>query len=292
MKQFALDMMTRLGIPKDAQDVFTKLSDKLNSLREYVHCINIYDGSDIQSENVIKKLDEISKKISENNYSVYYVFFLECLDKMYEKYIVKNIDTSVFCETIKDLKYKFDECLSVKGVFGTFVPNWFGQFYRADRFSLGRFQYEIVDFPYDRYEKDGINIKKGDLVLNIHIPSSGPMDKKSREASYKMALDFYKKNFNFTPKAFVCSTWLFNPDHYKFLSDSSNIIGFMNDFDIIEERIDANFEYRWRIFGKFSDLPFNKLPHNTSLQKAYADWMLAGNVAKTGYGIKIIKQKR
>ena len=87
----------------------------------------------------------------------------------------------------------------------------------------------------------------------------------------------------------MCATWLFNPDHYKILSENSNIIGFMNDFDIIEEMIDEEFKYRWRIFGKDADLPFDKLPRDTSLQKAYADWMASGNTAKAGYGIRVIK---
>lgn len=41
----------------------------------------------------------------------------------------------------------------------------------------------------------------------------------------------------------VCNSWLIFPKHYEFLPLNSNIIGFMNDFDILwgsEEEIFGN----------------------------------------------------
>ena len=44
MNQFTQEIMPTLGLPNNAQDIFIKLSEKLNEKREYIHCKNIYDG--------------------------------------------------------------------------------------------------------------------------------------------------------------------------------------------------------------------------------------------------------
>lgn len=38
------------------------------------------------------------------------------------------------------------------------------------RFGLGRFQFEKTDFDADYYEKCGNTLKRGDTVINFHIP--------------------------------------------------------------------------------------------------------------------------
>lgn len=288
MNNFVLKLMNKLELPQDAKAYFYQLSKRISFVDDYIILINHYDGSKEKTEKYIKKLKEIALNYGETPYSVYYLFFLECSENMYNKYIEKNLPLDVYYDSIEDLKYKFEECFNVKGVYGTFVPQWFGGFYSAERFKLGRFQYEIVPFPYERYEKDGIVILKNEPVLNIHIPSSGSMPEKERNLSYKMASDFYKKHFDFCAKAFVCNSWLLYPEHYKFLDPDSNIVGFMRDFDIIDSNISEKFTAAWRIFGASVERgSIDKWPRNTKLQKAYYNWIMSGNKTGTGYGIKI-----
>ena len=46
-----------------------------------------------------------------------------------------------------------------------------------------------------------------------------------------------------------------------------------------------DFHDAWRIFGYESDLPFDQLPRDTTLRKAYADWLSAGNKGGSGFGL-------
>lgn len=41
----------------------------------------------------------------------------------------------------------------------------------------------------------------------------------------------------------------------------------------------------WRIFGADADLPYDQLPKDTSLKKAYAEYLTAGNQVGEGFGV-------
>ena len=69
----------------------------------------------------------------------------------------------------------------------------------------------------------------------------------------------------------------------------------MENFAIVESWYDDDFVDCWRIFNKDWDHDATALPRNSSLQRAYADWLAAGNKAGEAHGIfaydgeKIIK---
>ena len=188
-----------------------------------------------------------------------------------------------------DLKYKFDECLENYGIYGTFVFWWFRRLLRASIFIIGKFNYETIEFRYDRYEKDGVVINKGDTVLNVHIPPGGGMDKESRLASYEKAAKFYKDVLNIDVKAFFCGSWLLSSVNREILPPRSNIIGFMDDFDIFDEKERKSFDFSWRIYGTAYTLPASEWPEDTTLRKGYKKWILDGKCATTGYGVRLIK---
>lgn len=288
MNNFTVEMMERLSLPADAKELFYRLSEKLSENEEYLEYVKGYEGDSEKTEHILLRLEEMAEPTGESKYSAYFVFFLECLEGLYNKYIARGLPLEVFYDSVEDLKYKFDECLEVEGVYGTFVPTWYPRFYRVDRFKLGRLQYEVKPYPYDRYEKDGIVILKDEPVLNIHIPSCGPLKREERESSYKKAVEFYGKYFNFLPKAFICNSWLLYPDHLDFLNPDSNIIDFMKDFDIISKE-DKEFLYAWRIFGKSAkNLPVEEWSEKTSLQKAYKSRVLSGGKTGVGFGVKTV----
>ncbi|NLB36646.1 MAG: hypothetical protein GX824_05005, partial [Clostridiales bacterium] len=86
---------------------------------------------------------------------------------------------------------------------------------------------------------------------------------------------------------FCCGSWLLYPAHEFFLPKGSNILRFMHDFEIVRSRETDEFNNAWRVFGRYANLPYNELPRNTSLRKAYANWLESGNKAGDGYGIFI-----
>lgn len=291
--EFYKTLVKKLELPEDAEKVFTdivKLSDdNLQFGRELDKLIMRFmfpKAHDIRR--FLEKLSPISKKYAVDENALQFVFLMLSAETLYKRYKKQDISDSIFYDTIKDLKYKFYECVECKGYYGTFVPHWFEGFYRLERFSLGRFQYEHTDTDREIITPNGTKIKKGTKVLFLHIPSSGEsLTDEVRFASYKKAYDFYKDT-SFVKNGriiFVCHSWLLYKEHYKFLPENSNILRFMNDFYIYDQYISDNKEDLWRIFGKLDKLPYNELPEDTSLKKAYKNWLVEKNETGGGAGI-------
>ena len=291
--EFYKTLVKKLELPEDAEKVFTdivKLSDdNLQFGRELDKLIMRFmfpKAHDIRR--FLEKLSPISKKYAVDENAIQFVFLMLSAETLYKRYKKQDISDSIFYDTIKDLKYKFYECVECKGYYGTFVPHWFEGFYRLERFSLGRFQYEHTDTDREIITPSGTKIKKGTKVLFLHIPSSGEsLTDEVRFASYKKAYDFYKDT-SFVKNGriiFVCHSWLLYKEHYKFLPENSNILRFMNDFYIYDQYISDNKEDLWRIFGKLDKLPYNELPEDTSLKKAYKNWLVEKNETGGGAGI-------
>jgi hypothetical protein len=292
--EFYKNLIEKLELPESAEKEFTevvKLADENLQLgRELDKLIMRFmfpKAHDIRR--FLEKLTLLSEKYSVNENTLQFVFLLLSAETLYKRYVKQGISDEIFYDTIKDLKYKFDECVDYKGYFGTFVPHWFEGFYRLERFALGRFQYEHTDIGREIVTPSGIKIKKGTKVLFLHIPSGGaPLTDEVRMDSYKKAYEFYK-NTSYVKNGkiiFVCHSWLLYKEHYNFLPRNSNILKFMNDFYIYDQYISDIKEDLWRIFSDKDKLPYNELPEDTSLKKAYKDWLLAKD--ETGGGVGVI----
>lgn len=289
MGSFSCMLMKRLQFPHDAADFFINLEDKINNskvLAEFDKLVEAFMSQALKFEDIAPWLKNQAEQLNVHHFSLDMYFFIKCAPILLELYRKNNIDEGLFWDTIADLKYKAMECMNVYEIWGTFVSSWFPPFFNLTRFALGRFQYEQLPFPYERYEKGNNIILKNDVVYNMHIPSSGvPLSKEIRLDSYKRAYSFYQNNLQGRPMFIVCNSWLLYPKHRDFLPPDSNILDFMGDFDIIHSEEFLEFDNAWRIFGKHGTLPPNQWPQETSLQKAYKKRILEGKKVGNGYGI-------
>lgn len=222
-------------------------------------------------------------------YTLDFVVLVYAAEIMHNKYKERGLSDELFWDTIMDLRHKFDECVDCKGVYGTFVPWWNTEFYNLRRFCLGRYQYDMSTFGKDDYVTSaGVTIKKGEKVLGFHIPSSGvPLTDEIRLDSFKKAYQFfedYRREDGLM--IFVCGSWLLYEGHREFLPEKSNILKFMNDFEIIESEEKDKFGDAWRVFGKYGDKSPKKWPEDTSMRRAFKQRVLSGG--KTGHGFGVI----
>ncbi len=236
-------------------------------------------------------LDKVTKLAEEkeiNEYSLHFIFLLSCVETIKARYAENGIDEQIYWDTMADLFYKYRECEDCEEVPGIFVAHWYSGFFDLTRFAHGRFQYEIREFNLEKdfVTSSGKVIKSGDKYINFHIPSSGvSLTDDVRLDSYKKAYEVYKHLFDDGIVIFGCGSWLLYPRHREFLPSHLNILKFMDDFEMISSEEQDEFSNGWRVFGKYSDLPLEQLPKNNSLQKAYADWLVAGNKAGSGFGL-------
>ena len=187
-----------------------------------------------------------------------------------------------------DLKCKLMVCRSVKQIWGTFVAWWYDGFFRLERFGMGRMQFELIDFPFDRYEKDGKVLKKGDKVINMHIAKTGePLTPEMVDAACRQAAEFFAAAFRDHPMAFFCESWLTFPKMDDLLPAKSNLWHFKERFEIIHTHLYEKGDYSemWRLFDMDYTGDLNDFPGDSSLRRAYKQYLLDGGQVGEGYGV-------
>lgn len=290
MREYLILAMEKLTFPEEAKQTFMDINalfeQDLNSSQEMNLLIDKFyaDHEGNQVAEVLENLNQLAQKMGIHPYSMHFMFFMYCSKLLLEKYKKANISEDIFWNSMLDLRCKLLECHNMYGIWGTFVGGWFHGFYTMERFGLGRLQYEYFTFEYDDYTKAGFTVHKGDKVYNIHIPSSGSLNTAERMNSYRKAYEFFKDELEGRPLVLVCHSWLMYQKNEEFFPKTSNIVDFMHDFEIIENMEQDIFEDAWRVFGKECNEAVEKLPVDTSLQRACVNWLKAGN--KTGIGIQ------
>jgi len=294
--QFIQSFMAEYSYPKEAVDCFTEILTRLDNdnafsaafedaVKEYA-----IPDTDIHIGTVLEKLTVIAEKENINEYSLHFVFLLTLTEPLKKLYEQRGLDMQVYHDTMDDLRCKLIECIKCEEVPGTFVGGWFDGFFKLRRFAYGRFQFEEApyNFNFDFVTSCGKVVKKGDFALGFHIPSSGiPLTDEVRLDSYKKAYNAYKDRFPDGLAIFRCGSWLLYPKHREFLPATSNILRFMDDFEIACWEEKKGFPNGWRVFDKDSDLPYEQLPRDTSLRRAYADWLISGHNGGDACGIII-----
>ncbi len=248
-------------------------------------------GKGVDTSNDVQgRLKFLAEKYATNEKTVDMLFFLSNFDLMKEKYIKKGIDEEVIYATLKDFKYKLDECKKSSGLLGansgTF--SWYYYFINAEMFALGRLQFHEKKFFEDtHYQWGDITLTPDDTVIYTHIPSSGPLTRELRMDAYKKAFKFFGKKKG-EHLVICCKSWLLYPGYKENFPIGSNLYDFMEDFTIIQEKTlsENNFPQSIVVFGMEYDGDTSKFPTDTTLQRNFIEYLNAGK--PTGYGFGVI----
>ena len=297
-----LEILLNNGYDRSVADGIRALLKTLENDRAlYADFCPVFDSyavkGEISIDEALGKLSEISKVHGMNEYSLDLLLVVCGLPYMHERFTAKGLSDSVFYETMDDVRCKVNECIECKGVIGTFVAGWDDRFFKAECFGFGRFQYESAVYGDDDFTLHcGKTLKKGDRFINMHIPSRGiPLTDETRLASYRAAYPYFKKYFDDGIVIFGCHSWLLYDKHLEFLPEGMNIRKFVRDFELVYSVETEEFGDRWRVFGRYANLPDAELPRDTALRKAYAEWLCSGHKSGVGLGMfafdgeKIIK---
>lgn len=245
------------------------------------------------------------ERLHVNRYTIELLLLLLCWIVTEEKYKEKGLSEEIFRRTLHDTYCKLMECRRVQGVTGVFVGFWYDRFFDLSRFALGRIQFELMPYPFDEpVSVMGKVIRKGDWVVNMHIPSEGPLTSELVEDALAKAREFFMKNaeeLNFPeiffekdhavyegvleePLVFVMDSWLLDPDLYNLLPEG-NIKEFVSRFERVHVKKEEKFEDGWRVFGKDWEKAPEELPIQTSLQKNIANYLKTGGKLGEAFGI-------
>ena len=293
MREYVVDFMKRFEYPAEAQTSLIKAYDILVTSRQgregLDRLIALYQ-EDIQLGygEIYGYAKEMEHDLGVHRYQSVLTVFI-CLSKHLKKmYSERNIEQSVWINSMLDLKYKLLECQDVKHIWGTFVGGWFSGFFRLKRFALGRLQFEISQYDREDYTENGKTVTRGMTVIDVHIPRTGmPLDADSCDEAFRMAKEFFRDRVNGAPMAFVCFSWMLYPDMIDILPERSNIKRFASRFKIIDAQDDNPDAYAdmWRIFDMDYTGNLDDYPEDSSLRRSMKAYLKNGGKTGEGYGI-------
>ena len=286
------DFMQKYDFPTDAitflEESYHTLQKHKGAFEVFSECVALYENDVPFDFNLIsQKIVNLSEVTKISGSTLEMLYMISLTPHLRELYARENIPDDIYDDSVCDLKWKIKECKDRHGIWGLRVSWWSIGFFRLERFAIGRLQFNIGEFRND-YLLDGRKFKKGDKYVDVHIPSSGPLDYDQCQLSYKRAAEFFSKRYNLDKIIFGCNSWLLAPENEQILPETSNILKFMRDYTILETVPETTQVVVWRFFY-LDEVPddFSTLPDDTSLKRAFIKWLESGNSYSNGFGIII-----
>ncbi len=194
-----------------------------------------------------------------------HLFMAEGLEKRYNEL---EIPREILLDTLSDIRIWTETWSAVKSELYLGELWWLNRHMTGKLFRLGRLQFCMAGSEFD-IPKYGI--KKGDNVIEVHIPAGGKLSPEVCRASFEKAKEFFAKYFpNFKYTYFTCRSWLLDTKLKDYLPEGSGILTFADMFErVAEDNSNALLRYlfRWDT-------------NETNVKYAYPTSFLAAKVQK------------
>ncbi len=171
-----------------------------------------------------------------------FLYFCEALKS---KYAEKGIGAAILTDTLSDLVVWLDTWSELKGELYLGEISWLKRHLSMQLFKIGRLQFCMAGAEHDI---PSANVKKGEPVIEVHIPEAGALHRADCEASLAAAREFFAKFFpEYNYKCFTCHSWLLDASLKEILGEESNINKFREMFTLdFAEQSDAILKYVFR----------------------------------------------
>jgi hypothetical protein len=161
---------------------------------------------------------------------------------------------------------------------GFHQEKWIQIHLRGLLYDLGRLQFNLTTLwlPDAQLAAAGMRARSGEVVLDTHIPDSGPLTPDEVTASFNRARGFFMAHFpEHAPYDYaLCNSWLLDPQ-LTMLVPGTNIDSFCRRWTILDPGIEADRSALEFIFRK-PTTPVEDLPRDTRLQRAVIDHVTHG----------------
>lgn len=263
-----IELCKEIGIPKDAAEILSLL-EKEDDNYAAMHALFRKDR-----EVFYKK---ISEQEEPEELLLYYYSRFAC--EVYEEYRKRGLEDRIFFDTFRDISIWCETYYRDTGKYGLgyYVKDWFWRGLEMKLFRLGRLEYEEMESG-EEIAEENVHIRKGERVINIHIPAGEPLERDQCLESIEEAYRRFGKE-----RQYICHSWLLFSGLKEILPEESNILRFQELFDIVKVDYKER-EAEWRIFGK-GFFCVADYAEKTSLQRRAKQYLLSGGSLGNGLGI-------
>ncbi len=214
----------KLGFPKEYNREFYRALDTIR-VSDAVTVKSFGEGTDNGARNLLT--------------------FLFLCEEVSEKYKAAGISEEILIDTLYDIVRWTDTYTEIHGKLYLGELGWLGRHMSMNLFKLGRLQFAMGGSEAD-VPKYGL--KKGDPVIEVHIPAGEKLDIAECKKSLDAAREFFAKYFpEYKWEYFTCHSWLLDPS-IRQLMNGGNILAFQDMFDIIENQDSAavlRYVFKW-----------------------------------------------
>lgn len=160
---------------------------------------------------------------------------------------------------------------------------WFPRQLALQEFRLGALEYEMTEGAAFGGKPSGGNKRR----IFLHIPADADLSDGAVDASLATARAFFSKYFPaFADAEYVCESWMLSPALSEIMPETSRVRRFSERFSVAFWEEDSPAFRDW-IFPSAVTAPAEKLPEETSLQRAVKRHLLAGG--KVGWAEGVLK---
>lgn len=201
----------------------------------------------------------------------------------------RRIPRDISRRTLADLGRNMAVHRGRRGIGGLHVPYWLKVHFRGELYQLGRLQFQrarLGNRTGQALRASGLPLGPGGPVLVLHIPEfSGRLTPAACDRSLALAREFFPRHFpdeEYTVAA--CYSWLLDPQLKEYLGVDANIARFQERFRTAYEVRDVNdADTLTFVFGD-PDIPLDRLPRRTTLERAIGDHLRSGRHWHGGNG--------
>ena len=288
MKTHFTSLLEALHLPSDGTAELGAAFERVNAAYPLLlkEAVAVYYETDFAPDPVTALLHPAADALNLPYRTLYFLLVACAAKRMKEEYDARGYDAAMYADFSKDLACKIGETYRWFGEWGlNKITYWYPLFFKFRLFPLGRLQYEIYQRPDEQnpITVSGHTVQPSDLVYFIHIPGIGPLTEELCMDSYRRAYAFFKDDFKNKPCVFYCTSWMLYERNREFMSPTSNIVRFMNDFKIVKSFEVPEQKYWW-VFDRPYEGDASVLPRNTTLRRQMAEWLENGGIPGGGDG--------
>lgn len=217
---------------------------------------------------------------------LYVVAFAEFLPRVLRRHQSRGVPEAVSRATFADLGRHVRIARRLFGLRGFTEQQWLQLHMRGILYDLGRLQFNLATLSLSQADIDaaGMVAAPGEVVVETHIPETGPLDPAAVDASFAAAQGFYATHFpeHGTIRYATCNSWLLDPQ-VGALVPGSNIATFGARYTLFQaagvaDQAALNFVFR------SPTTPLADLPRDTRLQRGLIDHLSGGGHIESRYG--------